>query len=93
MHYLAPKFPNMSTKQTDKAVVMQNELTEKVILKGQVKAWKKLQVYGDVSVLAHLLGKSERTITKAVNHGEGALELLRSVDKYFADRKAKIQGQ
>lgn len=49
--------------------------------------WKVLKAGGDIEVLAALAGVSRPIITKAVNYGEGSIEVLRIVRDYFEERK------
>ena len=67
-----------------------NELNEKIRLTKRTGEWKSLKRQGDVGALAEELKVSRTAISAAINKGEGSLSLLRSIDKFYSERKALL---
>lgn len=79
----------MSAKNT--AIRRQDEINEKLTYLTKCNEWISAQVSGDIKTLAALTGKSLVTISKAVNHGEGSLKLLRAIASYYEKRAEVIE--
>lgn len=62
-------------------------INEKLSFKTKCNQWRELKIRGDVSALAELSGYSQVTISKAINHGIGSLDVLRTVERYFEERQ------
>lgn len=62
-------------------------INERLTFKTKCNQWRELKIRGDVSALAELTGYSQVTISKAINHGVGSIDVLREVERYFEERQ------
>jgi len=76
-------------RQLTPAEKQQQKFVERQKYKEQSLIWKELAAYGDIRSLAQTLHVSANTISKAINRGEGGIEILRQVDLFYAERIAR----
>lgn len=61
-------------------------INEKLSYQTKCNQWRELKISGDVQALVQLTERSAVTVSKAINHGVGGIEVLRAIDTYFKDR-------
>lgn len=62
-------------------------INERLSYKTKCNQWRELKIRGDVLALAEQTGYSQVTISKAINHGIGSLDVLKQVERYFEERQ------